>query len=432
VYALPVSFLKARSPRLDRIVISGFGCLTPLGNTRERLWEGFRNARSGIQRISAFDPHEFPVQIAGEVRDFDPFACFPAKDRQHVSRTAGLAVAATHQALDDARIDWENLELETRRRIGVVLGTGGGGLEFTERQYAHWYRNQPRKASVYTIPTSTAGTLSSEVSMAFGLRGPSHVVSTGCTSSTDAIYYACEAIVSNRADIVVTGGMDAPLAPGILAGFCLMRILTESWNDRPELGSRPFSQNRDGFVLGEGAWVYVVETEASAAARGAPVYAEILGYGSTCDAYHRVRLDDSGVEPARAMRMALDDAGIEPSGIDYVNLHGTSTPLNDRIETRAVKQCFGESAARIPMSATKSMIGHPQGASGAAGISAVLFAMAESIVPPTLNLNCPDPDCDLDYVPLEPRKAAVRYALANCIGFGSKNSALVLGNVRHV
>src|SRR5262249_35611872 len=212
-------------------------------------------------------------------------------------------------------------------------------LEFTERQYALWFHHEPKKASVYSIPTSTIGTLSSELSMAFQLRGPSHIVSTGCTSSTDAIYYACETIASGRADIVVTGGVDAPIAPGILRGFCLMRILTESWNADPEKASRPFSSDRDGFVLGEGAWIYVVETEASALQRGARIYAEILGYASTCDAYHRVRLDDSGLEPARAMELAIRDAGLQAGDIDYVNLHGTSTPLNDRIETRALKRC---------------------------------------------------------------------------------------------
>jgi 3-oxoacyl-[acyl-carrier-protein] synthase II len=423
-----VALSGLHSPRNDRIVISGFGCLTPLGNSKDALWEGFRNSRSGVRRIEAFDPTEFAVQIAGEVRGIDPFDFFPQKERQHVSRTAGLAIGAARQALQDARLAPENLEIDVRRRIGVVLGSGGGGLEFTERQYAHWFHNEPKKASVYSIPTSTIGTLSSELSMAFGVRGPSHIVSTGCTSSTDAIYYACQTITSRRADIVITGGVDAPLAPGILRGFCLMRILTESWNSLPEKGSRPFSADRDGFVLGEGAWIYVVETLSSARSRRAPVYAEIMGYGSTCDAYHRVRLDDSGVEPAHAMKFAIEDAGLRPADIAYVNLHGTSTPLNDRIETRALKQCFGVDARSIPMSATKSMIGHPQGASGAAGISAVLFAMQESLIPATLNLETADADCDLDYTPLAPRKAHVRYALANCIGFGSKNSALILGH----
>ena len=428
MYDSHVSFFCSRNTRPDRIVISGFGCLTPLGHSRDELWSGFRNAQSGIRRISAFDPSDFPVQIAGQVEGIDPYEFFHTKERPHVSRSAALAINAARQAIEDAKLNLETLTTEDRRRISVVLGSGGGGLEFTERQYEHWFRGEPKKASVYTIPTSTIGTLSSEISMAFRLHGSSHIVSTGCTSSTDALFYACDAVLNGRADIVVTGGVDAPLAPGILAGFCLMRILTESWNDRPELGSRPFSRDRDGFVLGEGAWIYIVETERSARSRGAPIYAEILGYGSTCDAYHRVRLDESGIEPARAMSLAIKDAGLGIDDIDYVNLHGTSTVLNDRIETRAIRNCFKECAGRIPMSSTKSMIGHPQGASGAAGISAVLFAMKEGIIPPTLNLEDPDPECDLDYVPRVPRRARVRYALANCIGFGSKNSALVLGN----
>ena len=427
MYDFAVAFICSRNTRSDRIVISGFGCLTPLGNSRDELWDGFRNARSGVRRISAFDPSEFPVQIAGEVRGIDPYQFLHSKERPHVSRTATLALVAARQALADAKLNPETLTVDERRRIGVIFGSGGGGLEFTEKQYEHWFRGEPKKASVYTIPASTIGTLSSEISMAFRLHGPSHVISTGCTSSTDALFYACDAVMSGRVDIVVSGGADAPLAPGILAGFCLMRILTGSWNDRPERASRPFSSDRDGFVLGEGAWIYIVESERSAKARGARIYAEILGYGSTCDAHHRVRLDESGVEPARAMELAIEDAGLVRGDIDYVSLHGTSTELNDRIETRALKLCFGEQAPRIPMSATKSMIGHPQGASGAAGVSAILFAMNEGLVPPTLNLELPDPQCDLDYVPLVPRKTRVRYALANCIGFGSKNSALVLG-----
>jgi 3-oxoacyl-[acyl-carrier-protein] synthase II len=427
-----VAFARTRNPRTDRIVITGLGCVTPLGNSREALWEAYRTAGSGIRRITAFDPSPFPVQIAGEVRNIDPYAVLPPKDRQHVSRAAALSLVAARQALDDARLDPEEWTVDQRRRVGVIIGSGGGGLEFTERQYAHWFNREPKRASVYTIPTSTIGTLSSEISMAFKLHGPSHVISTGCTSSTDALFYACESIATGRADIVVSGGADAPIAPGILAGFCLMRILTESWNNHPEGGSRPFSRDRDGFVLGEGAWLYVVETEESARRRGAHMYAEVRGYASTCDAHHRVRLDESGVEPARAMALAIEDAELEPGDIDYVNLHGTSTELNDRIETRAAKLCFGQGcAAKIPMSATKSMLGHPQGASGAAGVSAVLYAMNEGVIPPTLNLREADPECDLDYVPLTARRAEVRYALANCMGFGSKNSVLVLGRAPH-
>jgi 3-oxoacyl-[acyl-carrier-protein] synthase II len=262
--------------------------------------------------------------------------------------------------------------------------------------------------------------------MAFGLRGLSHVVSTGCTSSTDAIAYAAEHIAVGRQGLMISGGVDAPIAPGILAAFNLMTVLTSDWNQEPHRASRPFSRNRSGIVLGEGAWIYVLEELDHATRRGAKIYAEITGYGATCDAFHRVRLAEDGDEPARAMRLALADAGREPKDVDYVNLHGTSTLLNDRIETTALKLALDGYAAHIPMSATKSQIGHPQGASGAAGLGAALCAMHTNKIPPTINLDEPDPDCDLDYVPNEAREAHVRVALCNCIGFGSKNSALVI------
>ena len=262
--------------------------------------------------------------------------------------------------------------------------------------------------------------------MVFGLRGLSHIVSTGCTSSTDALAYAAGHIARGRQEVMIAGGVDAPLAPGILAGFNLMTVLTNEWNDEPHRASRPFSRDRSGIVLGEGAWIYVLEERERALKRGASVYAEVTGYGATCDAYHRVRLEETGDEPARAMTLALRDAGREPADVDYVNLHGTSTLLNDRIETHALKLAFGAEARRIPMSATKSQVGHPQGASGAAGLGAALCAMHRGVIPPTINLDEPDPDCDLDYVPNEARPADVRVALCNCIGFGSKNSALVI------
>jgi 3-oxoacyl-[acyl-carrier-protein] synthase II len=262
--------------------------------------------------------------------------------------------------------------------------------------------------------------------MAFGLRGLSHVVSTGCTSSTDAIAYAAQHIALGRQEAMLAGGSDAPLAPGILKGFCLMKVLTEDWNEEPARASRPFSRDRSGMVLGEGAWVYVLEEYGRARERGANVYAEVTGYGATCDAYHRVRLEDTGEEPARAMRLALEEAGRAPEEVDYVNLHGTSTVLNDRIETRALKLALGEASQRIPMSATKSQIGHPQGASGAAGLAAALCAMETGVIPPTINLDEPAPECDLDYTPNQAREREVRVALCNCIGFGSKNSALVV------
>src|ERR687883_1597198 len=409
-----------------RVVITGMGCVTPIGKGREAFWRALQRGESGVRRIESFDVRDSPVKIAAEVRDFDWEAELNPKDRKHVPRTVPLALAAAREALCDAEIHTSDLSLEERREIGVVLGTGGGGLAFTEAQYEYWYVGPRHKASVYTIPISTHGGLSSELSMAFSLRGLSHVISTGCTSSTDAIAYAAEHIALGRQEAMLAGGSDAPLAPGILAGFCLMKVCTEDWNEEPSRASRPFSRDRSGMVLGEGAWVYVLEEYERARRRGAKIYAEVTGYGATCDAYHRVRLEDTGEEPARAMRLALEDAGRAPEEVDYVNLHGTSTVLNDRIETRALKLALGPSAGRTPMSGTKSQIGHPQGASGAAGLAAAPCAMRTGVIPPTINLDEPAPECDLDYTPKRAREARVRVALCNCIGFGSKNSALVV------
>jgi len=402
------------------------GCITPLGIGREKFWDGLVAGNSGVRKIQSFDVSNSPVKIAAEVPDFDWEAQLNPRDRKHVPRTVPLALAAAREALEDAKLFPNDLALDDRRGIGVELGTGGGGLAFTEQQYEYWYVGPTYKASVYTIPASTHGGLSSELSMAFGLRGLSHIVSTGCTSSTDAMAYAAEHIAVGRQDVMISGGVDAPIAPGILAAFNLMTVLTSEWNDEPQRASRPFSRNRSGIVLGEGAWIYVLEELEHATKRGAKIYAEVTGYGATCDAYHRVRLAEDGDEPARAMRLALADAGREAKDLDYVNLHGTSTLLNDRIETSALKLAFDGYAARIPMSATKSQIGHPQGASGAAGIAAALCAMQRNRIPPTINLDEPDPACDLDYVPNRYREAEVRVALCNCIGFGSKNSALVI------
>jgi 3-oxoacyl-[acyl-carrier-protein] synthase II len=415
---------RMKKPR--RVVITGMGCVTPIGIGREAYWSALQQGKSGVRRIESFDAEPWPVKIAAEVQNFDWKAELNPKDYKHVARTVPLALRAAREAVADAALFPTELPLEERRAIGVVIGTGGGGLAFTEQQYEYLYIGPRYKASVYTIPASTHGGLSSELSMVFGLRGLSHVISTGCTSSTDAIAYSAQHIALGRQDVMLTGGVDAPLAPGILGAFNLMTVLTNAWNDEPARASRPFSRDRSGIVLGEGAWIYVLEERERALSRGAKIYAEVTGYGATCDAYHRVRLEESGDEPARAMCIAMDDAGQTPDSIDYVNLHGTSTQLNDRIETNALKLALRERAYQIPMSATKSQIGHPQGASGAAGLGAALCAMRTNIIPPTINLDEPDPDCDLDYVPNHAREQGVRVALCNCIGFGSKNSALVI------
>lgn len=421
-----MSLSNDRRQENRRVAITGVGFVTPIGNCRDCFWNSLQTGRSGVRRIEAFDPSDHQVQIAAEVDDFQWPAQLPSKDQKHVPRTVPLLLRAATEAFADADIEPKELSLDERRSFGVEIGTGGGGFAFTEKHYEYWYLGPKNKASVYIIPASTHGGLSSEVSMAFGLRGLSHVVSTGCTSSTDAIFYASEHIRHGRQDVMLTGGVDAPIAPGILAGFDLMKVLTTGWNDEPHRASRPFSRDRSGMVLGEGSYVFVLEEMERAFERGAKVYAEIAGYGSTCDAYHRVKLNDSGEEPARAMVIAMRDAGVSPDGIDYVNLHGTSTVLNDRIETSALKQALGSRAFEIPMSATKSQVGHPQGASGAAGLGATLCAMETGSIPATINLDSADPECDLDYVPNKSRKHEVNVALCNCIGFGSKNSALVL------
>ena len=409
------------------MAITGFGCVTPIGIGREAYWESLKSGRSGVRRIESFDTSDATVKIAAEIPEFDWKAQLDAKDRQHVPRTVPLALAAAREAVADSKISPDDLSLEDRQRFGVVLGTGGGGLAFTEKQFGYWFSGNAGKGSIYTIPSSTHGGLSSELSMVFGLHGLSHIISTGCTSSTDAVFYAAQHIALGRQDMMLTGGVDSPISRGILKGFEVMTVCTKEWNDEPERGSRPFSKDRSGIVIGEGSWIFVLETVASAEARGAHIYAEIAGYGVTCDAYHRVRLEENGVEPARAMTLAMADAGLSASDIHFVTLHGTSTQLNDRIETHAVKRAFGKHSYRMPMSGTKSQIGHPQGATGAAGIGATLFAMNTGYIAPTINLDEPDPECDLDYVPNAARNSStIDVALCNCIGFGSKNSALIL------
>jgi 3-oxoacyl-[acyl-carrier-protein] synthase II len=405
------------------------GTVSPNGVGNAAFGEGILQGRSGVCHISRFDPAEIPVQIAGEVADFDELAWVEKRERKHVSRVLPLALAAATEALREAGIDATSLPLEQKRRFGVILGSGGGSQEFTEEQYRLFFHQQYKQMSLFCVPTGVMGTLSSELSVRFGLRGPSHVVTTGCTSSTDGFGYAMRQIQTGRLDRVLSGGADAPIALGIIKGFILMKILTDSWNHAPEKGSRPFSVDRDGFVLAEGAWMFVLEEYEHAKARGAKMLAEVAGYGSTCEAFHRVRLQECGEEPARAIGLAMKEAGIGARDVDYVNLHGTSTQLNDRIETRALKLVLGERAREVAMSALKSQIGHPQGACGAAGVAATIVAMQSGQVPPTINLETPDPECDLDYVPDVGRKKAIEHAVCNCIAFGSKNSALVLRKI---
>jgi 3-oxoacyl-[acyl-carrier-protein] synthase II len=413
-------------PARRRVVVTGLGAVSPSGIGVKAFWETLRDGISGVDTITGFDPEPLSCRIAGEVKNFHSDGYLPANELKRMGRAVPFAIAATQEALQLARLSPESFSLEEKQSWGVVLGSGGGTPDFTEEQYRLYFNDQLRKVSAYNVSSSTLGTISSEISLYFDLHGPSHMISTGCTSSTDAIGYAFNMIRFGLADHLVTGGVDATITPGIMQGFCVMRAVSTSHNEEPWRASRPFDRLRDGFVLGEGAWVFVLEDQERALARGARVFAEVLGYASTCDAYHRVRLDPSGEEPARAMTLAVQDARVAKDEIGYLALHGTSTFLNDKTETLAVKICFGRHAYQTHMSSIKSMIGHPQGASGAAGVAAAILGMKHGLLPPTINYENSDPECDLDYIPNRSISKTVDVSLCNCIGFGSKNSALVI------
>jgi 3-oxoacyl-[acyl-carrier-protein] synthase II len=408
-----------------RVVVTGMGAVSPNGIGRQAFRAACAAGVSGTGPITLFDPGELPCRVAAEVKGFDVEAHLPPKSQRYGMRVVAMALAAASEALAEAGIEPDRLDDAARQRTGVLMGTGAAGIAFGEEQYEVFYREGYRRVSPYSIVATFVGMLSSEISMAYNLRGMSHVVSTGCTSASDAMGYALLALRAGWADRILTGGAEACIVPGIMAGFCRMGTMTTR-NGNPAAASRPFNADRDGFVMAEGAWVLVFETLDSARQRGAPIMGEILGYGTTCDAYHRVRPEPTGEEAARAITVALGDAGVAPERVRYVNLHGTATELNDRIESRAVRLAFGDHADRLPTSGLKSMIGHPQGACGAAGLVETLDAMREGWLPPTINYEIPDPACDLDYVPNEGRAADIETALVNCIAFGSKNSALVV------
>ncbi|HUK48243.1 MAG TPA: beta-ketoacyl-[acyl-carrier-protein] synthase family protein [Terriglobales bacterium] len=414
---------------LPRVVITGMGVVSPNGIGKDAFCRAVLVGKSGVKRISRFDSSHLLVHIAGEIPEFDELAWVEARERKHVSRVVPLCLAATTEAVKDAGLDVTSMSTEQKRQLGIVLGTGGGALEFSEQMYRLWHSGKEKQVSLFCIPSGTMGTIPSEISMRFGFRGYSHVVTAGCTSSTDALGYAYQHIQAGVQPVFVAGGVDSPITEGIVKGYTMIRALTQSWNDQPERASRPFSADRDGFVLAEGSWMFVLEDYEHAKARGARIYAEITGYAATCEAYHRVRMSDSPEEPARAITLALEESQLAPEDIQYVSLHGTSTEMNDRVETRALKLALGEHAYKIPMSGLKSQIGHAQGACGSASVAATLVAMEHGQIPPTINLDQPDPNCDLDYVPDVGRRVQIEHAICNCVGFGSKNSALVLKKI---
>ncbi|QDV38281.1 beta-ketoacyl-[acyl-carrier-protein] synthase family protein [Tautonia plasticadhaerens] len=412
---------------IRRVVVTGMGALSPNGHDLPSYRDALREGRSGVTAVEEFDASDLGSRIAGAVRGVDLRRAMEPKQLKVVPRTAPLAILAGREAMEDAGLPPADLDLETRRQVGLTLGTGGGGIAFVEELYGYYYRGQLEKATALAVPAGTPGNIASELSIQLGLRGPSHVVSTGCTSSTDAIGHAFRRIQHGETPLMLAGGADAPIAPAIMLGFDVMGIISRNWNDQPRRACRPFSRDRDGFVLAEGAWMLVLEEREHALARGARIYGELLGYASTCDAWHRVSMSSDLEEPVRAVRLALEDAELTPEDVEYANLHGTGTPLNDRVETAAIKRALGPRASSVPMSSTKSMIGHPQGACGAAGLVATLLGLDAGFLPPTINCDEPDPECDLDYIPHQSRPAdGARIALCNCMGFGSKNSALVV------
>ena len=411
------------------VAITGIGVVSPYGVGRDLFWERISRGVSGTRAITEFDTSELTCRVAASVPDHTLLASADSGDEptqgradpRRYAKVSRIAVLAAREALRDSGLDPETPDL------GVVVGSGAGGIDVAERQYGEYYSGDYHRVSPYAIPVSIVGIVSSEISIALGLRGVSHVLSTGCTSSTDAIGYAAALIRHGEADAVVTGGADACATRGMICGFGRMRVVATRYNERPSEASRPFDRDRDGFVLGEGAWLMTLERLDRARARGARIYATVEGYGSTCDAYHRVQMNPDGREIVRAMELAIARSGRPASSIGYVSFHGTSTVLNDAVEARCVRQVFGRTASRLAGSSIKSMVGHPQGASGAAGVVATALAMSCALLPPTINVTHQDPDCDLDVIPNTARPQAVEAALCNCLGFGSKNSALVLG-----
>ena len=405
-----------------RVVITGMGAISPLGIGIDAFWKACVAGRSGIERLQAFDPSGLTCQIAGEVRNFTPTDHMTRKDARRMARFSQFAVTGAAQAFADAEMD---LTAEDRTRIGVVLGNGIGGLPNIQAGVLHMQERGAMRLDPLLIPRVLPNMAASNVSMQFGLLGYNSTIVTACAAGTQAIGEAAELIRRGAADVVVSGGTEAAMVEVMAGSFAVMRALS-SRNDAPQRASRPFDADRDGFVPAEGAGILVLESEAHARARGARIRAEIAGFGASADAYHLVAPDESGDGPVRAVTAALDDAGIGPGEIDYVNAHGTSTPLNDISETKALKTALGKDAYRVAISATKSMIGHGFGAGGALESIAAVRSIETGLIHPTVNLERPDPACDLDYVPGTARETKVDVVLKNSFGFGGQNACLVL------
>ena len=410
----------ASQPR--RVVVTGIGCLSALGPDTASFWDGLIKGRSGISRITRFDPTDFPSKVGAEIRDFDPGKFMDPKEAKRNDRYTQYAVAASRMAIEDAKVDTTKLDAE---RFGVIIGSGIGGMETIENQARVLIERGPSRVSPFTIPSLIANIASGVVAIEFKAKSVNYGVVSACASGSHALGEAMRHIRDGHADIMLSGGSEAAITRLGYAGFCNMKAMSTDFNETPEKASRPFDKLRDGFVMGEGAGVLVIESLEHAQARGARIYCELAGYGATCDAYHITGQDQEGKGLALCLNRALSEAGIAKSEVSYINAHGTSTPINDRCETLAIKRVFGEQAPKIAISSTKSMTGHLLGAAGGVEAAVCALAIHHGVVPPTMNLENPDPDCDLDYVPNQARKMQVNVAISNNLGFGGHNASLV-------
>jgi 3-oxoacyl-[acyl-carrier-protein] synthase II len=405
-----------------RVVITGIGLVTPIGDTVDEFWDSLVNGKSGVSRIERFDSSILPTQIAAQIKNFNPEQYLDKKQARRVDTSQQYAVVASGKAIENAGL---NLASDNLERIGVIIGSGVGGIETFEKQHALVVNNQPLRISPFFIPMMIANMASGMVSIQFGLQGPSFATVSACASSNNAIADALMLIQRDAADVMLCGGAEATITLTAMAGFCASKALSTR-NDEPEKASRPFDKDRGGFVMGEGSAILVIEELDHAQARGAHIYAELLGMGMSSDAYHITAPAPDGGGAARSMRAALRDAGIGPEDVDYINSHGTATELGDIAETVAIKTIFGERAYKIPINSTKSMIGHLLGAAGGAELAATVLEICHGMLHPTINLDTPDPRCDLDYVPNKARKADIKCAISNSFGFGGHNTTLVV------
>ncbi|MBE3036544.1 MAG: beta-ketoacyl-ACP synthase II [Candidatus Atribacteria bacterium] len=405
----------------NRVVITGMGAITPIGNNVKTFWESIKKGKCGIDFIKAFDTSEFKVKIAAEIKDFNPADVLDSKELKRMDKFTQMGIVAANEAVIDARLSNES---DSRENWGIILGTGIGGFTTIEKENRKIIEKGPGRVSPFFIPMALCNIAAANIAIKFGIKGICDTVITACASGTSSIGNAYRVLQQNQADLIITGGSEAAMTPLALAGFTSMGALCT--HNRAEQASIPFDIRRTGFVMGEGAGIMILETLEHAQKRGANIYAEVVGYGATCDAYHITAPAPGGNGGARAMKMAINDSGINKEQISYINAHGTGTPYNDKSETKAIKTIFGEKAYDIPISSTKSMTGHMLGASGAAEAIVCVKAMQESFIPPTIGLLEQDPECDLDYVPLQGRNQNLQYTISNSFGFGGQNASILL------